>query len=145
MPVKALLRLLPPSQHRPPGQALLRLLPPSRHRPPGQTLLWFLPPSRHYPQDVKKVIIGQAAGGLFFFVFGGQPLMVLLTTAPLAIYIKTATLLDTIAESSDGDVCPVVWRTLVKEQSSRQRLFGSNLPRAVFVNVRRTYMEKYNG
>ncbi|XP_043208758.1 uncharacterized protein LOC122374213 [Amphibalanus amphitrite] len=46
-----------------------------------------------------------------------------------------ATLLDTIAESSDGDVCPVVWRTLVKEQSSRQRLFGSNLPRAVFVNV----------
>ncbi|XP_043218672.1 sodium bicarbonate transporter-like protein 11 [Amphibalanus amphitrite] len=39
--------------------------------------------------DVKKVIIGQAAGGLFFFVFGGQPLMVLLTTAPLAIYIKS--------------------------------------------------------
>ncbi|XP_037071841.1 sodium bicarbonate transporter-like protein 11 [Pollicipes pollicipes] len=38
--------------------------------------------------DVKKVIIGQTLGGLFFFVFGGQPLMVLLTTAPLAIYIK---------------------------------------------------------
>ncbi|XP_037071831.1 sodium bicarbonate transporter-like protein 11 [Pollicipes pollicipes] len=37
---------------------------------------------------VKKVIIGQTLGGLFFFVFGGQPLMVLLTTAPLAIYIK---------------------------------------------------------
>ena len=39
--------------------------------------------------DVKKVIIGQTAGGLFFFLFGGQPLMVLLTTAPLAIYIKS--------------------------------------------------------
>ncbi|XP_037070148.1 sodium bicarbonate transporter-like protein 11 [Pollicipes pollicipes] len=38
--------------------------------------------------DVKKVIIGQTLGGLFFYVFGGQPLMVLLTTAPLAIYIK---------------------------------------------------------
>ena len=41
------------------------------------------------PPDVKKVIIGQTLGGLFFYVFGGQPLMVLLTTAPLAIYIKS--------------------------------------------------------
>ena len=38
---------------------------------------------------MKKVIIGQTLGGLFFFIFGGQPLMVLLTTAPLAIYIKS--------------------------------------------------------
>ncbi|XP_043238012.1 sodium bicarbonate transporter-like protein 11 isoform X2 [Amphibalanus amphitrite] len=45
--------------------------------------------------DVKKVIIGQTLGGLFFYVFGGQPLMVLLTTAPLAIYIK---IIHTICE-----------------------------------------------
>lgn len=38
--------------------------------------------------DVKKVIIGQTIGGLFFFVFGGQPLLILLTTAPLSLYIK---------------------------------------------------------
>ena len=41
---------------------------------------------------MKKVIIGQTLGGLFFYLFGGQPLMVLLTTAPLAIYIKSKSL-----------------------------------------------------
>lgn len=41
--------------------------------------------------DVKKVIIGQTIGGLFFFVFGGQPLLILLTTAPLSLYIKGQT------------------------------------------------------
>jgi len=38
--------------------------------------------------DVKRVIIGQVIGGLFWGVFSGQPLLVQLTTAPLAIYIK---------------------------------------------------------
>uniref|UniRef100_A0A0P5ZXE0 Sodium bicarbonate transporter protein 11 n=1 Tax=Daphnia magna TaxID=35525 RepID=A0A0P5ZXE0_9CRUS len=42
----------------------------------------------HGKIDVKKVIIGQTIGGLFFFVFGGQPLLILLTTAPLSLYIK---------------------------------------------------------
>ena len=28
-----------------------------------------------------------------------------------------------------------IWRTLVQEENTRRRLFGSNLPRAVFVNV----------
>lgn len=37
---------------------------------------------------VKKVIMGQTIGGLFFAIFGGQPLLILLTTAPLALYIK---------------------------------------------------------
>jgi sodium borate transporter 11 len=37
---------------------------------------------------VNKVIMGQTIGGLFFAIFGGQPLMILLTTAPLALYIK---------------------------------------------------------
>lgn len=38
--------------------------------------------------DVQKVIISQALGGTLFALFGGQPLIVLLTTAPLALYIK---------------------------------------------------------
>ncbi|XP_020617699.1 sodium bicarbonate transporter-like protein 11 isoform X1 [Orbicella faveolata] len=38
--------------------------------------------------DVQKVIISQAVGGTLFALFGGQPLIVMLTTAPLALYIK---------------------------------------------------------
>lgn len=38
--------------------------------------------------DVQKVIISQSVGGMLFALFGGQPLIVLLTTAPLALYIK---------------------------------------------------------
>ncbi|CAG0904916.1 unnamed protein product, partial [Darwinula stevensoni] len=34
------------------------------------------------------MIIGQTIGGLIYVVLSGQPLMILLTTAPLAIYIK---------------------------------------------------------
>ena len=49
--------------------------------PPVVHLLLFL--------DVKKVIIGQVIGGLFWSFFSGQPLLVQLTTAPLAIYIKS--------------------------------------------------------
>jgi sodium borate transporter 11 len=39
--------------------------------------------------DVKKVIAGQTIGGIFYVVFSGQPLLILLTTAPLALYIKS--------------------------------------------------------
>ena len=39
--------------------------------------------------DVKRMIIGQTIGGLMYVVLSGQPLMILLTTAPLAIYIKS--------------------------------------------------------
>ena len=37
---------------------------------------------------VQKTIIAQAAGGLVFALFSGQPLVILLTTAPLALYIS---------------------------------------------------------
>ena len=37
---------------------------------------------------MQKVIISQSVGGMVFALFGGQPLIVLLTTAPLALYIK---------------------------------------------------------
>ena len=33
--------------------------------------------------------MSQTLGGIFFALFGGQPLIVMLTTAPLAIYIKS--------------------------------------------------------
>jgi len=38
--------------------------------------------------DVKKVIYSQTIGGLVFAIFGGQPMVILLTTAPLALYTK---------------------------------------------------------
>ncbi|XP_060564517.1 solute carrier family 4 member 11-like [Ruditapes philippinarum] len=38
---------------------------------------------------VKKILFSQCAGGIIFALFGGQPLIVLLTTAPLALYTKS--------------------------------------------------------
>ncbi|KAM7327312.1 hypothetical protein ACRRTK_013679 [Alexandromys fortis] len=38
--------------------------------------------------DVQKTIAGQSIGGLLYALFSGQPLVILLTTAPLAIYIQ---------------------------------------------------------
>ncbi|XP_030306501.1 LOW QUALITY PROTEIN: sodium bicarbonate transporter-like protein 11 [Calypte anna] len=38
--------------------------------------------------DVKKTIFGQCIGGMLYALFSGQPLVVLLTTAPLALYIN---------------------------------------------------------
>lgn len=38
--------------------------------------------------NVRKVVFAQAVGGIFFSIFGGQPMIILLTTVPLAIYIK---------------------------------------------------------
>ncbi|VDP71133.1 unnamed protein product [Echinostoma caproni] len=40
-------------------------------------------------EDVTQMIIAQTLGGLSFGFLGGQPLIVLLSTAPLALYIKT--------------------------------------------------------
>ena len=42
--------------------------------------------------DVKKVIYSQTLGGLLYTIFGGQPMVVLLTTAPLALYTKGSSL-----------------------------------------------------
>nr|XP_015004912.2 sodium bicarbonate transporter-like protein 11 isoform X1 [Macaca mulatta] len=38
--------------------------------------------------DVQKTIAGQSIGGLLYALFSGQPLVILLTTAPLALYIQ---------------------------------------------------------
>ncbi|XP_064617136.1 solute carrier family 4 member 11-like isoform X2 [Liolophura sinensis] len=42
----------------------------------------------HGAIGVKKILFSQCVGGIIFAVFGGQPLIVLLTTAPLALYTK---------------------------------------------------------
>ncbi|XP_077981270.1 solute carrier family 4 member 11-like [Glandiceps talaboti] len=63
--------------------------------------------------DVKKVIIAQSFGGLFFAMLGGQPLIILLTTAPLALYIK---IIYTFATDFDIDffsmyACVGLWNS----------------------------------
>lgn len=40
-------------------------------------------------KDVEKVLYSQTFGGLVFAFFGGTPHIVLLTTAPLALYTKS--------------------------------------------------------
>lgn len=39
---------------------------------------------------MQKTVAGQSIGGLLYALFSGQPLVVLLTTAPLALYIHGA-------------------------------------------------------
>ena len=43
----------------------------------------------HPVTDVEKVLLSQTFGGLVFAIFGGTPQIVLLTTAPLALYTKS--------------------------------------------------------
>ncbi|XP_012943311.1 sodium bicarbonate transporter-like protein 11 [Aplysia californica] len=49
---------------------------------------------------VKKILFSQMFGGILFAVLGGQPLIVLLTTAPLALYTK---IIFSISEDFDLD------------------------------------------
>lgn len=42
----------------------------------------------HGKIDVKKCMVSQTIGGLGFALFSGQPLVILMTTAPLSLYIK---------------------------------------------------------
>uniref|UniRef100_A0A915JAC3 Bicarbonate transporter-like transmembrane domain-containing protein n=1 Tax=Romanomermis culicivorax TaxID=13658 RepID=A0A915JAC3_ROMCU len=37
---------------------------------------------------VKQAVFAQAFGGIFFAIFGGQPMIILVTTVPVAIYVK---------------------------------------------------------
>lgn len=48
------------------------------------------PPDQPASSDVQKTMAGQSIGGLLYALFSGQPLVVLLTTAPLALYIHGA-------------------------------------------------------
>lgn len=38
--------------------------------------------------DVQKTIVGQSIGGVIYSLFAGSPLVIPLTTAPLAIFIS---------------------------------------------------------
>lgn len=51
--------------------------------------LWC-PADHPTSSDVQKTIAGQSIGGLLYALFSGQPLVVLLTTAPLALYTHGA-------------------------------------------------------
>ena len=42
----------------------------------------------HGDINVEKVLVGQVLGGLIFTVFAGQPLVVVMTTAPLVLFTK---------------------------------------------------------
>lgn len=68
-------------------------------RGPGGHFLTPQPP--FYPQqlifcsfplaaDVQKTIVGQSIGGVIYALFAGSPLVIPLTTAPLAIFISGA-------------------------------------------------------
>ena len=37
---------------------------------------------------VPKTVVAQCLGGIFFSIFAGQPLIVVMTTAPLTLYVK---------------------------------------------------------
>lgn len=63
--------------------------------------------------NVKKVIYSQIFGGLIFALYGGTPQIVLLTTAPLALYTK---IIYTICEDFEIDFvamfgCVGLWNT----------------------------------
>ncbi len=38
--------------------------------------------------SVSKAVASQCLGGLFFSIFAGQPLIVVMTTAPITLYVK---------------------------------------------------------
>merc|ERR1712036_156190 len=50
--------------------------------------------------NVQKTIAAQAIGGLIFAAFSAQPLVLLLTTAPIALYIKV---IKAIADAEGAD------------------------------------------
>lgn len=63
--------------------------------------------------DVKKVLYSQTIGGIFFAIFGGQPMVILLTTAPLALFTKV---IYNICEDWDLDfgamfACTGLWNS----------------------------------
>lgn len=41
--------------------------------------------------SVPKAVASQCLGGIFFSIFAGQPLIVVMTTAPLTLYVKGKT------------------------------------------------------
>jgi len=50
--------------------------------------------------DVYSCILSQTIGGIAFALFGGQPLLIMLTTAPLALYVKVVKM---VSQSFDLD------------------------------------------
>lgn len=67
--------------------------------------------------DVQKTIAGQSIGGLLYALFSGQPLVILLTTAPLAIYTQGTVGLkrEMVPEPTSAlTVHPTLWFTVIR-------------------------------
>lgn len=67
----------------------------------------------HGAIDVKKCIVAQTFGGLFFAILGGQPLVIIMTTAPLSIYIKVVYNISQALETDFSALyaCVGLWNT----------------------------------
>uniref|UniRef100_H2YQ29 Bicarbonate transporter-like transmembrane domain-containing protein n=1 Tax=Ciona savignyi TaxID=51511 RepID=H2YQ29_CIOSA len=48
-----------------------------------------------YKDDVQSCIVSQTLGGLIFAFMSGQPMLILVTTAPLALYVKVIKIVST--------------------------------------------------
>lgn len=64
--------------------------------------------------DPKKTIIGQAVGGVIFALLSGQPLVIIMTTAPICIYVKV---IYQISQNLDTDfatfyACVGLWTSI---------------------------------
>ncbi|RWS14825.1 anion exchange protein-like protein [Dinothrombium tinctorium] len=65
--------------------------------------------------DSRKALFGQTIGGLFFGLFSGQPLVIIMTTAPLCLYTKV---IFDISFENDWDfratyTCVALWTALL--------------------------------
>jgi solute carrier family 4 (sodium borate transporter), member 11 len=57
---------------------------------------------------VPKTVVAQCLGGIFFSIFAGQPLIVVMTTAPLTLYVKGSSTHEPM-----GDTLPLLSLTTV--------------------------------
>lgn len=64
------------------------LLPQPNPTPFSRSVLISQAFSLFFRTDIRKAIIGQTIGGLSFAFLGGQPLVIIMTTAPICLYIK---------------------------------------------------------
>ncbi|XP_054168584.1 solute carrier family 4 member 11-like isoform X2 [Oppia nitens] len=64
--------------------------------------------------DTRRALIGQTIGGAVFALIGGQPLVIIMTTAPLCLYIKVVydISLDLEVNFYDMFACVGLWNTL---------------------------------
>uniref|UniRef100_A0A8C2FNJ8 Solute carrier family 4 member 11 n=1 Tax=Cyprinus carpio TaxID=7962 RepID=A0A8C2FNJ8_CYPCA len=90
--------------------------------------------------DVQKTIIGQCIGGVIYSLFAGSPLVIPLTTAPLAIFISV---IRGICDDYDLDfpafyACIGLWNSLFL-------ILGGIFNVSLFMKLFKRSVEKYHG